>query len=73
MTTYAVNELTDDLESFDELTSFERIRSQRESVMPVSSARSAARGRRRSRPSKRRHSTPQHCSSISNRYMHRWK
>ena len=51
---------------------FERIRSSREGAMPVSRTSSAVRGRRRSRPSKRTHSRPQHCRSTHHRRRRKW-
>lgn len=58
---------------YDDCETFERIRPQRETVMPVSKCRSQAKGRRRGSPPKRTHSAPKHCRGAALRRNRRWK
>lgn len=57
----------------DDYESFERIRPQRETVMPVSKCRSQAKGRRRGHPPKRSHKAPNHCRGAALRRNRKWK
>ncbi|QDS98072.1 hypothetical protein [Adhaeretor mobilis] len=60
------------LDAYEDVEHFERIRCNREGVMPVSRTRAAAKGRRRNKPPRRTHRAPQHCHGVKYRHNHRW-
>ena len=60
-------------ELYSDATTFERIRPQRETPMPVGSTSSKSKGRRRSSPPKRTHRTPSYCRGAALRRHRKWK
>lgn len=60
-------------DNYGEYETFERIRPQRESPMPVGSCRSMYRGRRRNKTPNRIHRAPQHCRGAALRHVRKWR
>lgn len=73
MVHFTSNDAADLREQYSDLATFERIRPQRETPMPVGSARSASKGRRRSNPPKRTHKAPSYCRGAALRHQRKWR